>query len=298
MEDTSAFVDALNNVIQALEAPVYHRMWGYLGAPAESGNPTTVTMEILEEDRIALISPLPSMEAIELAGRDILDFYHSIQGFEHLIIDMRGNEGGDTQTFLDYLLRPHLERNIEVPPLFYFFLDGSYVRRFSEHLFTPTTSSAFLTITEPYRPAHEIFEQHSLPELNLADLEQLHYGAPASTVTGIISPSTSRFGNEPAFSGNIWMLTDHRMGSAAQMAAWYAKETGVMTLVGNTTGGVMGGPRTMALMPNTGIIFYFDIFYITDSQGRPLEAGTIPHHFNRPGMDALETVLTLIEEGY
>jgi len=53
----------------------------------------------------------------------------------------------------------------------------------------------------------------------------------------------------------------------------------------------------LAFMPNTGIIFYFDIFYVTDSRGRPLEAGTIPHFFNRPGMDALETVLALIAEG-
>jgi C-terminal processing protease CtpA/Prc len=93
------------------------------------------------------------------------------------------------------------------------------------------------------------------------------------------------------------MLTDQTMGSAAQAAAWYAKETGQITLVGNTTGGAFGGPRTMAFMPNTGIIFYFDIFYITDAKGRPLEAGTIPHHFNLPGMDALETVLALIDEG-
>jgi len=40
-----------------------------------------------------------------------------------------------------------------------------------------------------------------------------------------------------------------------------------------------------------------DLFYVTDSRGRPLEAGTIPHIFNREGMDALETVLALIEKG-
>lgn len=81
------------------------------------------------------------------------------------------------------------------------------------------------------------------------------------------------------------------------MMAWYAKETGYITLVGERTGGSLGGPRTLAPMPNTGIAFYFDIFYITDSRGRPLEAGTIPYHFNRPGLDALEAVLELINEG-
>jgi len=44
------------------------------------------------------------------------------------------------------------------------------------------------------------------------------------------------------------------------------------------------------------IIFCFDIFYVTDSLGRPLEAGNVPHYFNRPGIDALEAVLALIKE--
>ena len=67
--------------------------------------------------------------------------------------------------------------------------------------------------------------------------------------------------------------------------------------MGDTTGGGFGGPRVAVPMPNTGVIFYFDMFYITDARGRPIEAGTDPHFFNRPGMDALETVLALIAEG-
>jgi len=38
------------------------------------------------------------------------------------------------------------------------------------------------------------------------------------------------------------------------------------------------------------------MFYVTDTHGRPLEAGTIPHYFNRNGMDALEAVLAIINE--
>ena len=59
----------------------------------------------------------------------------------------------------------------------------------------------------------------------------------------------------------------------------------------------MGGPRIYVTLPNSGILFVIDVFYVTDAHGRPLEAGTIPHYFNRDGMDALETVLALIEEG-
>ena len=88
-----------------------------------------------------------------------------------------------------------------------------------------------------------------------------------------------------------------RMFSGAQIAAWLAKNSGFATLVGEITGGCWGGLRLISAMPNTGILFQFDAFYITDRYGRPLEAGTIPHHFNHPGMDAMETVLALIAEG-
>lgn len=70
------------------------------------------------------------------------------------------------------------------------------------------------------------------------------------------------FGLKPTFSGKIWMLTDSRMASAAQMAAWISMETNFATHVGGTTGGGVGGLRTLAL-----------------------------------GLDALETTLALIEEG-
>ncbi|MCL2249494.1 MAG: S41 family peptidase [Oscillospiraceae bacterium] len=138
---------------------------------------------------------------------------------------------------------------------------------------------------------NEILADFDLPDIRHDDIDRMHYGAPAGRVVSI-EPIQS-WGN---FEGKVWMLVNHQNGSAAQAAAWYASETGHITLVGDRTGGVLGGPRTMALMPNTGIAFYFDIFYVTDRHGRPLEAGTIPHYFNHPGMDALETVLALIDE--
>ena len=42
----------------------------------------------------------------------------------------------------------------------------------------------------------------------------------------------------------------------------------------------------------------WDIDYLVDQYERALEEfPTTPHHFNRPGLDALETVLMLIDEG-
>jgi len=249
-----------------------------------------VTTETIEEGRIAYISSGRSMEELRQAQLRVSQFYQQIEGYEHLIIDMRGNAGGNVDHFINFLLRPVLQEPIEAPNAFLFFMDGPYVRRFGDILFQPTIYNGFMTITEPYRPVGEILAEHDLPEIRIDDIQRLHYGAPAGYHTTILPRL------DMTFDGKVWLLTDRTMGSAAQMAAWFAQEAGHITLVGDITGGCLGGPRTMAFMPNTGIIFYFDILYITDSQGRPLEAGTIPHYFNREGMDALETVLAMIDE--
>ena len=283
--------NSLNEMIEMLEdtyGTMHNRWW------VEDGISQPVTTKIIEENRIAYISLGRSMEELWQSRNLIREFNREIADFEHLILDLRGNGGGDINNFLNFVLIPHLRESIEPPKAFYFFLDGPYIRRFGDMLFDETVASGFLIPTEVYSPAMEILEEFDLPEINHIDIERLDYGVPVSR-RGRLTALTehSRF----AFDGKIWLLTDKSMGSASTMAAWYARETGFATLVGDYTGGNLGGPRTLALMPNTGIIFYFDIFYVTDSRGRPLEAGTIPHHFRRPGLCPLETVLELIAEG-
>lgn len=115
-----------------------------------------------------------------------------------------------------------------------------------------------------------------------------------------LSPSRStrqRFNNQAAFNVKIWLLVGNNSTSAAQIASWAMKDSGLATLVCDVTGGVFGGTRQFITLPNSGVQFEMDLLYVVDSTGRPLEAGTIPHHFNRPGMDALATTLAIIAEG-
>jgi len=281
---------ALYGLVETYGMPS-HRFWG------EDIVRQPVTTKSIKENRIAYVSTGHSMEELRQGRFQISNFFTQITDYEHLIIDLRGNAGGNIDNFLDIILRPNLREIIETPNAFFFFFDGPYVRRFGDILFEPTIYNGFMTITEPYRPANEILANNILPDIRYIDIERFHYGAPAGRFEPI-EPTSEGTRNAPAFGGKIWLLTDRSLGSAAQLAAFYAKETGYITLVGDITGGFFGGPRTLAFLPNTGIIFYFDIFYITDSRGRPLEAGTIPHYFNRPGLDALETVLELILETY
>ena len=95
------------------------------------------------------------------------------------------------------------------------------------------------------------------------------------------------------------MLIDENVYSSALDVAAVHKDIGFATFVGETTGGGAGSPwySNFFSLPNTGIIIRYDPGLVVDVRGRPLEYGIEPHYFNRPEMDALETVLAMIAEG-
>ena len=258
--------------------------------------PDNVITEIIEDGRIAYLAvnsfmnfPVPGDE-----DRQILDFFDEIRDFEHLIIDLRENEGGRLDYFKQLIMGPNIDRNITIYG-FVFMPNGRYSSEFSPALFLGTDIQGMgLRIADrAFTPIDEFLSGLYLPDLNVADMERMEYGFRVRTT---VSPHRLHlFDNEPAFGGEIWLLTGVLTGSAAQISAWIARETGFATLVGEVTGGNFGGHRTMVALPNSGIVFTMDTMYITDEWGRPLEAGTLPHYFNREGMDALETVLALIK---
>jgi len=293
VRDLNYFGDVHIEVLNETEA-VYNRFFGtHLEwmrgrVPRHDGN---VYTKVIEDGRIGYISVQSfagNLHADEHTR--VIEFYREIRDFEHLIIDLRGNQGGSISYALSTLFHPHLSEMVEVNS-FHFFIDGPYIRKHGENIFARTSSNGNLIIPVDYRPLSEIFEEYYFSDKRIQDFDRLDYGIASGT--GRIHPRSG----EDAFAGKIWLLTDNRMMSAATQFAWISMETGFATHVGETTGGGLGGLRTLALLPNTGIAIYFDVFYITDERGRPLEAGTIPHHFNREGMDALETVLALIAEG-
>jgi len=263
-------------------------------------NAPNVTTRVLEEGRVAYIavdSFMGSSRPSPDEQRQINDFYEEIRYYDHLVIDLRHNGGGSSLWFYVALLGPHLDRPFTIDG-FVFLAYGEYAANYANIRYGSSTHpvSQMISADAHRRPIAEILENYDLTELILADMERMDYGFRIQTTVEPI-PHSPRFCTQPTFPGKIWFLTGSHMGSAVQISAWLAKETGFATLVGDITGGVYGGTRTYVALPNSGIVFQMDLFYVTDSRGRPLEAGTIPHIFNREGMDALETVLALIEEG-
>ena len=131
-----------------------------------------------------------------------------------------------------------------------------------------------------------------LTQANADDFAGLSYGFKREIT---VKPSANRW----AFKGKIWILTDGRTISAGEISAATAKESGFATVVGENTGGAFGGYTAAFVdLPNTGIIMRYDYGYITDLHGRSIEEhGVAPNIYNRPGLDAYQTVMALIAEG-
>jgi len=286
-------------IVQAIENGDNERATEILEIATEMrANSPNVTMRIMEEGRAAYLT-FDTFWNIPWVGSEIdeqiLGFFEEIRDYEHLIVDLRRTFGGSPENFFIYVMGPNIEHNYR-SNAYIFSQNGTYAAEYAElAVRRALISPRVLSIDRELRPIAEMLEEFDISDLNMADMVRMNHGHRAQIQVN--TRRSPQFDNQPAFGGQIWLLTSPQMGSAVQIAAWVAKDTGFATLVGDITGGVYGGPRTFVALPNSGIAFQMDLFYVTDSDGRPLEAGTIPHYFNREGMDALETVLAMIKEG-
>ena len=247
-----------------------------------------IDTRIIEPNQIAYVNILQMNHAtMELDREKLLNFYHYISDFDHLIIDIRQNGGGDSRFFPELVVAP----NISEPLHYHFYMftmDGEHNRRLLEPWLKNWWGDAEYPV---FSPIHDDL-LNSLTHLNAEDALMLDlYWA----WHGTIHPSH----DEAIFGVKIWMLVSNSNFSASENAAAIAKQTDFATLVGQTTGGDGVGINPLVLaLPNTGIVVRYSSIYGTDPTGRNnQEFGTDPHFFNRPHLDALQTTLELIAEG-
>lgn len=266
-----------------------------------------VKTEIIEEDNIAYLK-VPSFLSFNLNTIHTLRaFYRNIQKYEHLIIDIRDNSGGSPDIWRMYIMKPLWRDRNHMPDMpLYAFYKGSRLGKSlgEENLKMEAQNSRNIPETDDLLTVSEIMEINNLPHINKEDLQELAHGVRFNTSISNIEWRHMRQMGFPnisdyPFDGEIWLLTNEKNGSGSALFARHAKEMGFATLVGEQTGGAYTtSSGWFFALPNTGIILRWDIDYLTDSDGRALnEFPTTPHYFNRDGMDALETVLQLIEEG-
>jgi hypothetical protein len=257
--------------------------------------PDSITFDIISPNSVAYMH-ISSMYFIG-SDRDrerIAAFGNSLEGYEHLIIDLRGNRGGNAYNFIEYILSPLVKRPVSFN-YYVFFKGGGHAEFFDDIYVRDAEWQIKHGIDEIFRDGPRfpaVDKLSTLPRANSDDFIGIDYGFLREIA---VTPSS----NPWPFDGKVWVLIDGLSISAAEISAAVAAESDNVTLVGSPTAGIFGGyTAAFVCLPNTGIIIRYDYGYVTDLQGRSIEEfGIAPHVYNRSGMDALQTVLALIHEG-
>jgi len=282
-------------IYKAMTAPAAVRFYGEIIIDLgdyESGMilPNNVTTDILIEGEIAYINIRQfNHYNINHDKEIVFAFFEEIADYDHLIIDLRFNPGGFSHYFYQIFIAPNISTPLEWQN-YEFISSGQNSRIFADAIIADTLENNPEGITISDNAAAFVAE-NDMRYFNQDDLAMLQNVI-------IWHERAYPSGDEKAFSGKIWMLIGPRSASAVESVAVFAKNTGFATLVGQPTAGLIGTISAYVLLPNSGILVRYDSGYITDSYGRSFqEFGVQPHYYNRPGMNALQTTLALIEEG-
>ena len=256
--------------------------------------PGNIVTEIIIPGKVAYLGIRSFVACAVFDDLTTLPFLQQVRDFDHLIIDVRGNGGGDMNYFAPFIFQRLISESMEISD-HEFFTSGDVATRWMRAMLSTINymepedgwpEGFFVDII----PAAGFAAERGMDLINPADLARLSY---VLVSAGTVHPAEDSVN----FGGQIWLLVDGGSASASVGAALLAQYTGFATLVGEPTSGVMNPVFSYSVLPNTGIIWRVDIGHFTDAYGRSVEElGVVPDILNLPGMDAVETVLALIAD--
>jgi len=160
---------------------------------------------------------------------EILNFYHQIEDYNYLIIDIRGNPGGNYAAWMNAIVKPLIKTQKSFE-LYLAYRTDDYSDSFRESMgITSQVSKNSFSYLPP--------EAYS-NEFEIYDYRQT------------ITPTY-----EVNFNGEIILLTDNLVYSAAEGFTLFCKQTGFATIYGTTSGGdgIMELP-TYFTLPNSKLV--------------------------------------------
>lgn len=276
--------------LAGLEAKVIDAQKAQALAKPQAGNAETpasqeqtptqnITTKILTPDKIAYVK-INSFgnEYIEKDGKILSDFYSKISGYDHLIIDITDNGGGNEEYWMNHIVAPNISKALT---------EKQY------NLFNVSSNN------KPYLTAAAEFSQDAkpvsdLPEFPKMDKEDLKGLSSFVVNDKIVEPS----GGKKAFNGKIWVLVNQNVYSSSEAFAMFCKSTGFATLVGTPTGGDGGGiDPAYVVLPNSGLVVRYSMLYGINPDGTNNEEyGTQPDFVSPAGESALDTCLKQIAQ--
>lgn len=216
------------------------------------------------EGKIASIT-IPSMISYYLISKDekiLKDYLEKIKEYQALIIDIRGNGGGDSSYFTNFFY-PLIIPETMKSDCYLFYKNGSYVQKCID---------LNIKIGNTYQLVKEM-DLSKIPKLPDEVAKDFTYCNESSI---IINPAKDGVN----YQGNVYLLVDEKVYSSAEMMAIFSKDSGFATLIGETTGGDgLGSDPIIAALPNSGYVFKFSAVYGTSMDGScNEEMKTQPHY--------------------
>ncbi|OMD41522.1 hypothetical protein BSK52_10785 [Paenibacillus odorifer] len=211
-----------------------------------SGN---VKKVIIEPDQIAYLGTRSfAGNLMEMDSSEIRDFLIEVKDYKTLILDIRGNGGGNSSYWRNNMVPLLINKPITYNT-YSLYRGGDY--------------------SEAFMQARRLSEG-LLPIANIKDEQMPNIPPEATTMfrnynknVDIVTPYQS-----VGFKGEIYLLVDSSVYSSAEGFAAFAKGTGFAMVVGGKTGGDgLGTDPLVAALPNSGYVFRFSLQMGLNSDG-------------------------------
>ena len=167
----------------------------------------------------------------------LAEFLQEIKNYSNLIIDIRGNGGGDSRYWQEFLLPKILDDDYQT-------INYSFIKA--------GDLNSKVIKQEGYKSNIEEFIENSAFNQKTKDiLKDFDYYL---SDENYVEAAYDTIG----FKGNIYLLVDEGVYSSAEMLASFCKETKIATLVGTRTGGDgIGFDPLQVDLPKTGYVLRF-----------------------------------------
>lgn len=170
---------------------------------------------------------------------EIRRYLTEVKDYRTLIIDIRGNGGGNNLYWRNYLVPLLIDKPVNYNT-YLLYRGGEYAESFMR--------ARGITDTLPI----EELDRERLPHLPPEATTMFKSYTPLTDLVQPVKPV--------GYKGEIYLLVDQIVYSAAEGLAAFAKGTGFATVVGGRTGGDgLGIDPLLAALPNSGYVFRFSL---------------------------------------